>query len=69
MTDINKLHQEQIQNVLKESLEKLSKITPHVIQSKQIDLPKFKAAQIGGPDIDMEVITDKNGKVHYVKKK
>lgn len=69
MTDIDKLHQEQIQNVLKESLEKLSKITPHVIQSKPIDLPKVKAAQIGVPDIDMEVITDKNGKVHFVRKK
>lgn len=70
MTEIEKIHKDNIDRIIKENIQNLSKINnDHLSQPKSNNFPKVKAAQIGGPDIDMEMITDKDGKIHYVIKK
>ena len=54
-------------NNLSETFEHLGKMKPIVSQSTFDILPKVKAAQIGGPDIDMEPVVDKDGNVRYLK--
>lgn len=49
-------------------MRKLNTITPVIHCTVGSDVfPKVKAAQIGGPDIDMEYVVDKDGNVRYLK--
>lgn len=63
MSDLKKIHTESIDRILKETSDKLGKMKPIINQSTFDKFPKVRAAQIGGPDIDMEPIMDKNGKI------
>ena len=63
MKDIEKIHTESINRILKETSDQLGKMKPIISQSTFDKFPKVRAAQIRGPDIDMEPIIDKNGKI------
>lgn len=69
MKDIEKIHTESIDRILKETSDQLGKMKPIISQSTFDKFPKVKAAQIGGPDIDMEYVVDKQGNVRYLKSK
>ncbi len=67
MKEIEKFHTESIDRILKETSEHLGKMKPIVSQSTFDKFPKVRAAQIGGHDVDMECIVDKDGNVRYLK--
>lgn len=66
MKEIEKFHTESIDRILKETSDQLGKIKPIISQSTFDKYPKVRAAQIGGPDIDMEYVVDKDGNVKYL---
>ncbi len=66
MKEIEKFHTESIDRILKETSEQLGKMKPIISQSTFDKFPKVRAAQIGGPDIDLEPISDKDGNIKYI---
>ena len=69
INDLQKFNTESINKILKETSEHLGKMKPIVSQSTFDKFPKVRAAQIGGPDIDMEPVVDKDGNVRYLEPK
>ena len=67
MKEIEKFHTESIDRILKETSDQLGKIKPIISQSIFDKFPKVRAAQIGGPDIEIECVVDKEGNVRYLK--
>lgn len=69
INDLEKFNTESIDRILKETSEELANINKGINQSRFDAFRKVKAAQIGGPDIDMEYVVDKQGNVRYLKSK
>ena len=67
MKETEKFHTESIDRILKETSDQLGKMKPIISQSTFDKFPKVRAAQIGGLDIDMECVVDKEGNVRYLK--
>ena len=66
MKDLEKFNTESINKILKETSEHLGKMKPIISQSTFDKFPKVRDAQIGGHDVDMECIVDKDGNVRYL---
>ena len=66
INDLEKFHTESIDRILKETSDQLGKMKPIISQSTFDKFPKVRAAQIGGPDIDMEYVVDKDGNMKYL---
>ena len=66
MKETEKFHTESIDRILKETSEELDKINKEINQSRFDAFRKVKAAQIGGPDIDLEPVVDRYGNVRYL---
>lgn len=67
INDLEKFHTESIDRILKETSDQLGKMKPIISQSTFDKFPKVRAAQIGGPDIDLEPVVDRYGNVRYLK--